>query len=338
VAGSRIGRLSPALRTVAAKLAQALGLILAVIVLNFSLIHLTPGDPAVVIAGQSGAGDPDTLAQIRADYGLDEPFATQLVTYVGRVATFDLGESFFFDRPVTSLIGDRLWPTILLVGTALVFAIVFGVLAGVFTARRPDSPLSHGVTVAALVGYSMPVFWTGIMLIILFASVFKILPISGMHDVEFDGGWFASWIDVAEHLVLPALTLGLIYLAQYSRLSRASMLEVLESDYVRTARSKGLGERSVVYKHALRNAIIPVVTIAGLQFGALLSGALLVETVFNWPGLGRLAFDSILRRDTPVLLGVLLISAVLVIIANLLTDLVYRRIDPRIRVGRLTGG
>ncbi len=321
------------MRTAAAKIAQSLGLILAVIVLNFSLIHLAPGDPAVVIAGESGAASPETLAQVRADYGLDKPFVTQLGIYVGQVARGDLGESFFFGRSVTSLIADRLWPTVLLVGTALIFAIVLGVMAGTFTARRPESPASHAVTVLALIGYSMPVFWTGILLVILFASVLKILPISGMHDVEFDGGLLASWLDVARHLVLPALTLGVIYLAQYSRLSRASMLEVLQSDYIRTARAKGLAEKVVVYKHALRNAVIPVVTIAGLQFGALLSGALLVETVFNWPGLGRLAFDSILRRDTPVLLGVLLMAAVMVVVANLLTDLLYRVIDPRIRVG-----
>ncbi len=321
------------LRTIAAKLAQSLGLLLAVVVLNFTMIHLTPGDPAVVIAGESGAGDPEVLAQIRADYGLDRPFAVQLVSYVGDVVTGDLGFSFFFNRPVTEMIGDRLWPTILLVGTALVFAIVLGVLAGIFTSRRPDSTVSHGVTIAALIGFSMPVFWTGILLIILFASVLKILPISGMRDVQFEGGPISAIGDVVRHLILPALTLGLIYLAQYSRLSRATMLEVLESDYIRTARAKGLTERVVVYKHALRNAIIPVVTVAGLQFGALLSGALLVETVFNWPGLGRLAFDSILRRDTPVLLGVLLMTAVLVVVANLLTDLLYRRIDPRIRVG-----
>lgn len=321
------------MRSVAAKIAQALGLILAVIVLNFSMIHLTPGDPATVIAGESGAGDPETIAQIRAEYGLDRPFVVQLGTYIGDVVQGDLGFSFFFDKPVTELIGERLWPTVLLVGTALIFAVVLGVLAGVFTARRPESAASHGVTVLALVGYSMPVFWTGILLIILFASVFEILPISGMRDVRFEGGTLSAVFDVIRHLILPALTLGLLYLAQYSRLSRASMLEVLESDYVRTARAKGLSERVVVYKHALRNAVIPVVTIAGLQFGALLSGALLVETVFNWPGLGRLAFDSILRRDTSVLLGVLLMSAVLVIVANLLTDLVYRLIDPRIRVG-----
>jgi len=262
------------LRIILARIAQSLGLILAVIVLNFTLINLAPGDPA-----------------------------TQ----------GDLGDSFFFNRSVVSLILDRLWPTILLVGTALLMAIFFGVLVGVFTARRPESPVSHFATVMALVGFSMPVFWTGLLLIILFASVVQWLPIGGMRDVQFDGGLIASWVDVAKHLVLPAFTLGFLYIAQYSRLARASMLEVLQSDFVRTARAKGLAERVVVC--------------------SLISGALVVETVFNWPGLGRLAFDAVLRRDAPVLLGVLLVSAVVVIVANLLTDIVYRLIDPRIRVG-----
>lgn len=321
------------MRAIAPRLAQAIGLVLAVIVLNFLLINLAPGDSAIVIVGESGAGDPELIEQIREQYGLNDSLARQLWNYVAQVTQGDLGESFFFNEPVLDLILDRLWPTMLLVGVALGFAIVGGVLVGTFTARRPESPVSHTVTILSLVGYSMPVFWTGIMLIILFASVWKLLPVSGMHDIRFDGGFFAEILDVGEHLILPATALGLIYLAQYSRLSRASMLEVLQSDYIRTARSKGLTEKVVVFKHALRNAVIPVVTIAGLQFGSLLSGALLVETVFNWPGLGRLAFDSILRRDTPVLLGILLISAVLVIVANLLTDLTYRLIDPRIRVG-----
>ena len=320
------------LRSIAARIAQALGLILTVVALNFLLIHIAPGDPATVIVGESGAGDPELLAEIRAQYGLDRPVIVQLASYVGRVATGDLGESYFFNQSVSSLIANRLWPTVLLVATALTFAVVAGTLVGVFTARRPESPLSHSATVLALVGFSMPVFWTGIMLVILFASVWNLLPVQGWHDVSYTPGVLVNIADVAEHLVLPALTLGLIYLAQYSRLSRASMLEVLESDYVRTARAKGLSESSVVYKHALRNAIIPVVTVIGLQFGALLSGALLVETVFNWPGLGRLAFDSILRRDTSVLLGVLLVSSVMVIVANLLTDLLYTVIDPRIRL------
>ncbi len=324
------------LRSIAARIAQALGLILAVMCLNFLLIHITPGDPATVIVGESGAGDPELLEEIRAQYGLDRPVIVQLASYVGRVATGNLGDSYFFNQSVTSLILQRLWPTVLLVGTALAFAVAAGTMVGVATARRPESPISHGATVLALVGFSMPVFWTGIMLVILFASAWKLLPVQGWHDVNYGEGLLANVLDVGEHLVLPALTLGLIYLAQYSRLSRASMLEVLESDYVRTARAKGLNERRVVYKHALRNAVIPVVTVVGLQFGALLSGALLVETVFNWPGLGRLAFDSILRRDTSVLLGVLMVSSVMVIVANLLTDLLYTIIDPRIRLRERT--
>ena len=237
---------------------------------------------------------------------------------------------------MTDLIVTRLWPTFLLVGTAVSFAIVIGVLVGVFTARRPESPISHGVTVFSLTGYSMPVFWTGLLLIIMFASNVQWFPVSGMRDVRLDGNWLEEWVDIAHHLVLPSITLGVIYLAQYSRLSRASMLEVLQSDYVRTARAKGLTERRVVYKHALRNAVIPVVTVAGLQFGQMLSGALLVETVFNWPGLGRLAADSVFQRDAPVLLGILILSSTLVVIINILTDVVYRLIDPRIRVGAAT--
>ena len=321
------------MKQIAARIAWSVGLILAVIVMCFSLVHLAPGDAALVIAGDSGAGDPELIEEIREDLGLDDPYLIQLSRYVGDVASGDLGTSYRFNESVTSLIGDRIWPTILLVTTALLFAIVIGVLVGIFTARRPESPVSHGVTVFSLVGYSMPVFWTGYLLIIAFASNVRWFPVAGMRDVRFEGNRFEEWLDIAHHLVLPALTLGLIYLAQYSRLSRASMLEVLQSDYVRTARAKGLAERKVVYKHALRNAVIPVVTIAGLQFGALLSGALLVETVFNWPGLGRLAADSVFQRDAPVLLGVLICSAALVVVINILTDVVYRMIDPRIRVG-----
>ncbi len=318
---------------ITARVAWSLGLILAVIVMCFSLIHLAPGDVAIVIAGDSGAGDPEVIAEIREDLGLDDPFLVQLGGYVGDVAQGDLGTSYRFNEPVTELIVTRLWPTFLLVGTAVSFAIVLGVLVGVFTARRPESPISHGVTVFSLTGYSMPVFWTGLLLVIMFASNVQWFPVSGMRDVRLEGNWLEEWIDVAHHLVLPAITLGVIYLAQYSRLSRASMLEVLQSDYVRTARAKGLAERRVVYKHALRNAVIPVVTVAGLQFGQMLSGALLVETVFNWPGLGRLAADSVFQRDAPVLLGILILSSTLVVIINILTDVVYRLIDPRIRVG-----
>jgi peptide/nickel transport system permease protein len=325
-------------KAIAARIAQALGLVLAVIVLNFFLIQIAPGDAATAIAGEQSASDAEIIEEIRAQYGLDKPLLTQLGIYIGNVARGDLGNSIWFNEPVTDLLMERIWPTVLLSAAALGFALILGVTVGTLAARKPDSLVSHSITVLALVGFAMPAFWTGLLLLILVGVNFDFFPVSGFHDLDFEGNWFESWLDIGQHLILPALTLGIIYLAQYSRLSRASMLEVLESDYVRTARAKGLSERSVIFKHGLRNGIIPVVTILGLQFGAVLSGAILVESVFAWPGLGRLAFEAVGRRDTPVLLGVLLLVSVSVIVANLLTDLVYRLIDPRIRVSGGTNG
>lgn len=320
------------LSAVVRRLALAFGLVLAVLAVNFTLIHAAPGDPAQVIAGEMGGADEAAMAEIRKAYGLDRPLVEQFVTYLRKSLVGDLGMSYTYNRPVIDLILDRLGPTVLLVLTALLSAIVLGTLLGVLAARRPDSLRSGVVTVLSLVGYAMPVFWTGILLVILFGKVWPIMPIAGMRDVRLTGvGGFASMIDVLHHLVLPAATLGIVYLAQYSRLSRASMLEVLGSDYIRTARAKGLSDRVVTFKHALRNALMPIVTIAGLQFGNLISGAVLVETVFSWPGLGTLALDAILGRDFPTLLGVLTFSSILVIVANLLTDLSYRWIDPRLR-------
>jgi len=319
------------LPSLAKRLLYAAGLIFAVLTINFVLIHAAPGDPAMVIAGEMGGADQATLDQIRRTYGLDRPVPEQYVTYVGRALSGDLGQSYLYNQPVTTLILQRLPATILLVLTAMLFAIAVGTMVGVWASRRPHSLRSGAVTVLSLVGYSMPTFWTGILLVILFGKVIPIMPIAGMRDVRLYGGWFVTTVDVLHHLVLPAFTLAIVYMAQYSRLSRASMLEVLSSDYIRTARAKGLAERYVVWKHALRNALMPVVTIAGLQFGNLVSGAVLVETVFSWPGLGTLAFDSILGRDYPTLLGVLFFSSVLVIAANQLTDLAYRWIDPRLR-------
>lgn len=321
------------LTVIGQRLAYALILILAVVVLNFLLVHMAPGDPAEVIAGEMGGATQEIMADIRRAYGLDRPLYEQLFVYLGRVVQGDLGHSFYYNAPVTDLILGRLGPTLLLVITALIFAMVVGTFLGVVAARKPTGVFSNVITVLSLVGYSAPVFWTGIVLIILFASVIPIFPISNMSDITLEGGPLIHALDVAHHLVLPAFTLGIIYLAQYSRLSRASMLEVLGADYIRTARAKGLSERVVVGKHALRNAVLPIVTIAGLQFGSLVSGAVLVETVFSWPGLGTLALDAILGRDYPTILGILFFSAMLVIVANLLTDLCYRLVDPRIRTG-----
>jgi len=315
------------------RLIYAAILLLAVLVLNFMLIHLAPGDPADVIAGEMGGATEEILAQIRAAYGLDKPISEQLMIYLGKVVKGDLGHSFYFNQPVTDLIFQRVGATILLVVTALILSVFLGTFLGVLAAKKPTGILSHIVTIGALLGYSAPVFWTGMMLLILFVSWLPLFPAAGMYDIAKGGGGLTRALDILHHLVLPVLTLGIIYLAQYSRLARASMLDVLGADYIRTARAKGVGERMVIYKHALKNAILPTVTMAGLQMSYLFSGAILVETVFNWPGLGRLAFESILRRDHPTILGILFFSTFIVIIANLLTDLSYRLIDPRIHAG-----
>ncbi|MBT3330102.1 MAG: ABC transporter permease [Rhodospirillaceae bacterium] len=317
----------------AKRILNAAALILAVVILNFLLIHIAPGDIVDTIAGEMGGISPELIAEIRADYGLDRPLYEQLALYILKILRGDLGHSFFYDVPVVDLILDALPQTLLLVITALSLALVIGTIFGVIAARRPNSAFSHFITVLSLIGFSAPVFWTGLMFLIAFASFIPLFPPAGMADLGLESGSLDYYLDVLHHMVLPVVTLALIYLAFYSRLSRASMLDVLGSDYVRTARAKGLSERVVVYKHALRNALIPIVTIAGLQFAQILSGAVLVEAVFAWPGLGTLALEAILRRDGPTILGILFFSAMVVVIFNLLTDLTYNLIDPRIRLG-----
>ncbi|MEC7593605.1 MAG: ABC transporter permease [Pseudomonadota bacterium] len=315
------------------RISYALILLLAVLVLNFALMYLAPGDIADTIAGDMGGANAEVMAEIRRSYGLDRPVWEQLVSYLWNVVQLDLGYSYFFNTSVVSLLAERVPATLLLVVSAQILAIFVGVLLGVVAARQPNGLTSHAVTLLALFGFSAPVFWTGIMLLIAFSLLVPLFPVAGMQDVTIDGGAWVKMVDVAHHLVLPTITLASIFLALYSRLCRASMLEVLGSDYIRTARAKGLSDRQVVVKHALKNALNPVVTLAGLQFSAVVSGAVLVETVFSWPGLGTLALQSIIARDTPTILGILFFSSLVVVVANLLTDLALRLIDPRIRSG-----
>jgi peptide/nickel transport system permease protein len=321
-------------RNLLSRILQGLGLVLAVVVLNFVLVHAAPGDPVETIAGASGGMSPEMMHELRVKYGLDRSLPVQLGVYLGKVLHADLGYSYFFNLPVSQLIAQRVPATLLLVISAVLLAFVVGTTLGVLASRKPNGLLSQAITVLSLVGFAAPVFWMGIMLVILFASVLPILPVSDMRSAtsSSQGGW-ADMLDIAQHLVLPTVTLALVYLAQYSRLARSSMLDVLGADYIRTARAKGLAERVVLYKHALRNALLPVVTVLGLQFGNVMAGAILVETVFNWPGLGRLAFDSVLRRDYPTILGVLLFSSIVVVVMNQLTDFAYRLIDPRLEAG-----
>jgi len=242
----------------------------------------------------------------------------------------DLGYSFRQDMPVATLIKARLGPTLLLMGSALFIAILFGVTIGIAAARKPNGWFDNVASVISLTSYSTPMFWAGLMLIVLFSVTLDWLPTSGMEDIAaFNEGWNLV-LDIAKHLILPALTLSLFYLALFMRLTRAAMLEQAGMDYVTTARAKGLTERQITYRHVVRNAMLPVVTMIGVQAGNLIGGSVIVETVFGWPGLGLLAFDSLFSRDLNLLLSIFFISACLVVIVNLVVDVIYTLIDPRI--------
>lgn len=320
-------------RTVARRVGFGLLLLLAVLVLNFTLITAAPGDIADTLAGVMGGADRQVLDEIRARYGLDLPFHLQLWRYLSAVAAFDLGYSYYFNVPVTTLILEKLPATLLLVFSAQITAIITGTLLGVLAAQKPGGAVSLTVTFLSLFGFAAPVFWTGILLIILLVSVFPVFPVGGMTDVTVEGNLLVKSLDLLHHLFLPMITLASVFLALYSRHARAAMLEVLGADYIRTARAKGVPERRVLYRHALKNALGPVVTVAGLQFSAVISGAVVVETVFSWPGLGTLALQSILARDTPTIMGILFFSSLVVILFNILTDLTLRALDPRIKSG-----
>jgi peptide/nickel transport system permease protein len=310
-------------------LPRALLTLAAIGLLNFTLIRLAPGDPAAVIAGESGAADAEFIEAIRRDHGLDQPLPVQAARYLGRLAVLDLGVSYRSNVPVADLILQRLPATLLLTSTALVLALVAGTALGIVAARWRGRWLDALIGSAAMACYAMPVFWVGLVLVLVFSVALGWFPSFGMASmIPRQGLWHA--LDVAHHLVLPVVTLTLLHLAVYVRLGRASTLEVLHRDFVRTARAKGLGEGQVMRGHVLRNALLPTVTMAGMQVGHLVGGAVVIETVFAWPGIGRLAFDALMQRDYAVILGVFFISSVMVVLANLFTDIVLRLVDPRI--------
>jgi peptide/nickel transport system permease protein len=315
------------------RLVQLAGVVASTAVLNFALLKALPGDLVDVIASESGSVSAEYVAQLRQMYGLDRHVLLQLLSYLGRVAQGDLGFSFRFGEPVLGLVLQRLGPTLALVGTALLLSVLAGVLLGMAAARRPHGLTDTVLSGLATLGYSAPMFWTALMLIVLFGVHLEWLPIGGLSDVGAGYGGLRLWLDRARHLVLPALTLSIYYVAVYARLARASMVETLAEDFIRTARAKGAGERRVLFGHALRHAVLPVLTMLGLQSSALLGGSIVVETVFGWPGLGQLSFEAVRSRDIPLLLAVLLFSGVLVVLANLLVDLVQARLDPRVRAG-----
>lgn len=320
------------LRYVSVRLLRAIPTILVIVVLNFLLLHLAPGDAADVLAGEAGTATPEYMTQLRHRFGLDQPLSVQMMLYVKNVLTLDLGYSFRHGQPVSRLIAARLGPTLLLMGTTLLFAVGVGILLGLLAARRLNSWRDNLISVFALVSYATPLFWAGLMFIVVFSIKLGWLPTSGMEDVAaFNEGW-ARVLDIARHLALPALTLSLFYLAFYTRLMRAAMLEQAGMDYVTTARAKGLTETQISFRHMLRNAVLPIVTMAGIQVGSLLGGSVVVETVFGWPGLGSLAFESLFARDLNLLLGIFFMSACVVVAVNMMVDLVYSLLDPRIEI------
>ncbi len=312
------------------RLAKMVVLVFAIVVLNFLLIHSAPGDPATVMAGQSGAADPKYLEQLRHEFGLDRPLHEQLLTYVGKVARLDMGKSHRLQRQVSVIIGERLPATLLLTGTAFCFALILGTALGMVSLRYYGTPLDTLVIAATLVFYATPLFWVGLLLVLVFSVWLNWLPSFGMATVDVPLEGLALIADRAQYLVLPVLTLGLFYTAIYARLSRTAMLDVADQQFVTTARAKGATDRRILWRHIFRNALLPVVTMAGIQAGQLIGGSILVETVFAWPGIGSLAFDALLQRDYETLLGVFLCTSVLVLVFNLVTDLLYLVIDPRV--------
>jgi peptide/nickel transport system permease protein len=319
-------------RYVGYRLLLAVPVILGIIVLNFFLIHLAPGDAASVLAGESGAATPEYMALLRHKFGLDQPMSTQFFVYLLNMAHLDLGYSFRNDSSVGALILDRLWPTGLLMLTAFASALVIGTLLGLVAATGRNSWRDAVISLVSLVAYATPGFWLGLMMIVVFAIRLEWLPTSGFDTVgAYNEGW-AEVVDVARHLVMPAVALSLFYLALYARVMRASVLEQTGMDYVTTARAKGQAERRVMTGHVLRNALLPIVTMAGVQAGNLIGGSIVVETVFGWPGIGTLAFNALQSRDLNLLLGIFFVSACLVVVINLVVDLVYVSLDPRIEI------
>jgi peptide/nickel transport system permease protein len=312
------------------RLLQAVPVIVAILILNFLLLHLAPGDAAQVLAGEAGSATPEYMAQLRQRFGLDRPLAVQLVLYLKQMLVLDLGFSFRHSMPVLDLILARLGPTLLLMLTTFVVSVSAGIALGLLAASRAGSWRDTLISLLALVSYATPLFWVGLMLIVVFSVKLDWLPTSGMETVgAFHEGW-ARVLDIGRHLVLPALSLSLFYLALYVRLMRAAVLEQAGMDYVTTARAKGLNEMRITLSHVLRNAVLPVVTVAGVQVGGLLGGSVVVESVFAWPGLGLLAFQSLFARDFNLLLGIFFLSACLVVVLNLAVDVVHMMLDPRI--------
>lgn len=307
---------------------QIVPVMLFIAVINFLLIHSAPGDPASALAGEGASQE--FIDALRVDYGLDQPLINQLWTYLTTVATGDLGYSFGYRQKVIDIILEKMPATLLLVFASQIPAIVFGTLLGAYSARHYPSRIDSAITGVSLSLYAVPIFWSGLLLILVFAVWLRWLPASGMFSLLAPSEGIGRWLDIARHMALPSLALFLYSLPQYVRLTRASVIEIMREDFITTARAIGYDENVVFFRHALRNALLPAVTVAGLSLSFVFAGALLTETVFGWPGMGRLMYEGVLKRDYPLLMGVFMVTSFIVLVVGIVTDLVYAKLDPRV--------
>lgn len=311
---------------------HAVPVIFGIVVVNFLLLQLMEGDAVDALAGEAASATPEYMAQLREKFGLDQPVHVQLLAYVKNILVLDLGYSFRHEMPVLDLIMTRFWPTLLLMVSTLVIAIATGIVLGLLGAMGLNTWRDTAISILALVSYATPLFWVGLMLILLFSVHLGWLPTSGMETI---GAFYEGWdrvVDIARHMIMPVIALAAFYMALFTRLMRASMLEQSGMDYVTTAQAKGLTDRRITWTHILRNALLPVVTMGGVQVANMLGGSVIVESVFAWPGMGLLAFEALFARDLNLLLGIFLFAACLVVVVNLVIDVIYTFLDPRIEV------
>lgn len=318
----------------ARRLASSIPTLVILLAGLFVLLQFAPGDAVdALMAQMGGGGDATTASELRRFYGLEGTAAGRLVAYLWRLAHLDLGFSAIYNKPVATVILERLPATLLLMASSLSFALFFGTVLGVVSAQRVNGWVDTLVSVLGVIFYATPSFWFGLMSIVVFSIWLGWLPPGGLQEIASGLTGFDLFLDIAKHLVQPTVALSLIYLAIYLRIMRASMLEVSTLDFVRTARAKGLKQSQIVRRHVLRNAMLPTVTIVGLQAGSMLAGSVVTESVFSLPGIGRLAYEAVVQRDLNMLLGIVFVSALLVIFVNFAVDLVYARLDPRITSG-----
>lgn len=318
-------------RYAARRLAQVVPSLAMIVVVTFAVIHLAPGDQSAAVTGEYA--DETTRLAVRRQLGLDRPLWSQVLTYAWNLARGDLGDSFFYGRPVSTVIAERLPATLLLTGTALLLSSTIGILLGRAAARRPSGPLDAGITATTLIGYSIPGFWLAQLSILALGLHLELFPVLGMTDTRTQFTGLAHVRDVVWHLILPAGVLAVSEITLLARLTRNGLLRQLREGYAQAAVAKGLPEQAVLARHAFPNAALPLVTVIGARIGLLFSGAVIVETVFSWPGIGLLLRDAVNNQDRPLALGLVMLVAVGVLLANVVTDLLYGRIDPRIRMG-----